>query len=437
VGNDVSTASLWEATNYLFSSDFRTSTTEEKYMEFRNRMGEALSKLEDLKKKLLSSSLLKEGDFALVNTSKNPYKNEPFSFKFSFPPKRFYSKTLVCKLDGALTPCQLEDVEYYKDGSIRSALVTLMVSAERGQILQGEFLEGKSKKPNVKIFKDRSFITVQTESVYLRVCENTGADIRRLIFPRICNRILIGYLTPLHYDHIGHSDDYFSGSIHIRGEDSRVYFDTVPTTISLPTEELFPIRVPLSCTIQMGCGKLLKKYYIYTEIPRVDVIYKFYLHDIHPAFLRVCILTFNPSAFSKRTLRYTTVNGGRVEESFSLKGAHIVHPHPASLDVTSTSCLGATEGWVDVADDKKGVLVWSNKKQLYSVPMIEYEQIRDTYLLRLHHSVSETDDTGTAFWRGQSCISFSIMGHGNSLEDVRRVAQNMNQPLSLIHEKVS
>ena len=135
-------------------------------------------------------------------------------------------------------------------------------------------------------------------------------------------------------------------------------------------------------------------------------------------------------------MRYSTLNGGYSPETFYLKGKKVLQDEAVSLSVSAHHCLGATEGWVDVADDEKGVAVITDKSQLYSVPLVHYEETDDSYFLRVYTSVGEADDTCDIFWRGHNKINVTYLGHKGDSSEVRRQSRNINSGLMLIGKNV-
>ena len=106
------------------------------------------------------------------------------------------------------------------------------------------------------------------------------------------------------------------------------------------------------------------------------------------------------------------------------------------MGVSTHHCLGATEGWVDVSDDKKGLAIISQKSQLCTVPLMHYEEVDDSYFLRVYHTISEMDDTTETFLKGHNKMDFTFFGHNNDLEQVRKISRSINHSLIFIKKKV-
>ena len=79
--------------------------------------------------------------------------------------------------------------------------------------------------------------------------------------------------------------------------------------------------------------------------------------------------------------------------------------------LTSNGCLGSTEGIIDFGDNKKGITIFTDKSDWYSVPMINYQHIdKEKFFFRVSNSFAELDDTSMTWWKGRKEIKFSILG---------------------------
>ncbi|MBN2144126.1 MAG: hypothetical protein JW774_05830, partial [Candidatus Aureabacteria bacterium] len=232
-----------------------------------------------------------------------------------------------------------------------------------------------------------------------------------------------------------YSNDYFSGWSQLCNSRGQIFHDTVPTTFR-PDPNHYTLRIPLYFRHAFLDGWILKRYDVYLNHPRLDLTIRFFLPDVSPLFLRTGIVTLNPEAFDGKKLHYSTVNGGKEIETFALKGKKISHTRFQNQICSATSCLGSTEGWVALHDDTNGLAVITPKYRLYSVPMVDYEDIKNKWLCRLYHSIAESDDTGRIFIRGLNEIRFTFMGFSSSqIEDVRKKAYHINHPSIVLLRK--
>ena len=407
---------LWLELSNLWSSDFRTHTTDEKYMAFRNRLGAALERSEKIFTELISQVPI-EDDFILINPNDHDW-NDPFEFTLQFEHGRFKGD-LVVFLDGEEVKTQQEETEFYRDGSIRTTKMVIIPYMKSHSIVRGKVsIKETSDKSHAHI--DTKEDIIETPEVNMTLSALRGGTIKELVFQKIFDEYLIGELSHGYFDDVSFSPDWYSGHVVIYDRSGKKITDLTDTEIIYPDTEKCPIRVPVRCKIDMPVGTLWKTYYVYVDKPRVDLVYHFNLSNLFPLSFRLGIATINPRCFNMDNLRYSTINGGTIPEVFYLKGKAVRQDEPVSLDVSTHHCLGATEGWVDISDNEKGIAIITEKSQLYSVPLLHYEEVKDTFFLRVYTSISEMDDTTESFLKGHNTISVTYLGHKNDLEEVRK-----------------
>jgi hypothetical protein len=419
---------------YLWGSDFRTYTTDEKFLAFRNKMGIARSQSEEAIS-ALTDQLQVEKDFALFNPGRADWNGSPFVLTAHFPPGAMQGHIRV-RLNGQEVPTQEEDIENYRDGSRRQVTLVIKPFLPAGTLSQGELTASPEPEapPSDVLIGESSVATPAVEANFNRL---RGGALKELAFPRIAERVLVRTTPHGYFTNIELAADFYSANMTaINRASGEKITDLSKTDLIFPeTVDSFPIRVPVRCRIMSPLGPLWKTFYIYRQEPRVDIRYHFRLRDFRPLYFRLGMLTINPEAFDHDTLRYASVNGGYLPETFKLKGKRVEQDEAVSLSVSAHHCLGATEGWTDISDDEKGVAVITNRSQMYSVPLLHYEEDDGKYFLRIYTSIGEADDTCDIFWRGHNKIDVTFLGHGKGLDDVRRESERINQGLVVIWRK--
>ena len=418
---------LWNRLTDLWSSDFRTHTTDEKYMRFRNSMGATIESVSEMYKKLINQIPIKD-DFILINPN-NLEWNEPFEFKLQFE-RGLFNKDILILLDENEVATQQEETEFYRDGSIRATKIVIIPSIKQKAVAQGKILI-KNKPDTRNVIINHTEESVKTPEVEIRLSSLRGASIKKLIFPKISDQHFMGELSHGYFDDVSYSADWYSGHTIIYDRSGKKYTDLSKTELFYPPLEKCPIRVPIKCRINLPIGTLYKTYFIYVDLPRIDLVYDFNLNAVLPLSFRLGITTINPKIFNIENLRYTTINGGYNPESFYLKGKELDQNRPVSQNVSTHHCLGATEGWVDISDNEKGMMINAKKSQYYSVPLIQYKEIKDSFFLRVYGSICEMDDTSETLLKGHNKISFSFIGHRNNPKKSRNVCNNTNSGLIL------
>ncbi len=319
------TREMWDKLCYLFASDFRTFTTDEKYTELRNKLG--------------------------------------------------YLDNITAKFDKT---------------------APAVIRASKG----GVKIEGE---------------TIITPHVRIELMSRRGGAIKKLTFPKIHDTHMAGTIPHDYYDQISFSTDQYTGHTIIQEDGNKKSTDLEQTQLILPEDlSKHAGRVPVTCKIPIAGGDLWKTIYVHVNEPRVDIEYDFRFRDLLPYFFRCGMLTLNPEAFEKETLRYSTVNGGYDIETYFVKGIKINETQTDDPRVSSSHCLGATGGWVDISDKDKGITLVTDKSKLYSAQLLHYEETKSSYYFRIYNSLCETDDTTKQLWRGHSKFVVSYIGHKGS-----------------------
>ena len=121
--------------------------------------------------------------------------------------------------------------------------------------------------------------------------------------------------------------------------------------------------------------------------------------------------------------------GGKEIEKYELEGGCVSHINSPSYDTLGSMGMDATEVWIALEDREKGILFHSQKDKLYSIPMLEYEKVKNSYLCKLYHSVSESDDTGNVLWRGKNEILYSIIEYSPKQTNLNELTKSLSRSL--------
>jgi hypothetical protein len=253
-----------------------------------------------------------------------------------------------------------------------------------------------------------TLLRVETEEVVAEFLTNKGLAIKRLTFPGVSKCPLIGTLEHGFYDDMRLGADFFSGHLIHLTKDAVKSTDLVKISEEPAIEEdADSVRVEVK--LDIGIGTLWKVYRIYKREPKVELAYRLKVDALAASSLRLGIFTMLPEGFDSGTLWYEAVNGGSAPERFYVKGHEVTHDTPATPGVTASACLGATDGIVRVGDKEKSVTIETDKSRLYSVPMVSYADVGNSFFFRLYHSVGEVDDTAWWVWRGYNEAVFTII----------------------------
>ena len=328
---------------FLWGSDFRTHTTDEKIEIFRHKMGSALERL-------------------APNFIKNIVNKDIIKRKHCF------------RKDGLSS----NDNSVFKTAS-----------------------EG------------RRFIVNGPDS-QLVLLKNKGLSIEKLAFGDSGNIPVIGTIGHGEFKDISLGSDLFSAHVILITHDGHQFTDLsqrVDDLIIFQDDKTCwlrnktPMNLPgLSIVKSIGLGK---------EHAYLKLVYDLYAKDLRPATLRLGIFTIYPHAFKKDEMYFQTHLGGKEPEKFFLSGFRVIQDQPVNHIVSCRHCLGNTEGILRIGDQKSFIEIKTMPWELYSVPLLHYEEIDDSfgrpsYFCRIYYSICERDDVANVFWKGHMRISFKV-----------------------------
>jgi len=407
-----------------WASDYRTHTTEAKYHHFTNLVhslnNKLNKKLENIKKEIHKKTLL--GDIILFNPNNIDWNKIPYEIKLHFQPNRFFS-LLKIFVDGYEIPSKMEDIQLYRDQSLRSCTLIIEPTIRQKSKITLSFKQENKRFDFTTKLKDLSV----TPNVKLKIKKDTS--ISELTFPKVSKNSIIERKNELNQK-TKHNFDNSSGYVVAFDHNGHKYTDKVNTDI-FGEEHNTSIRQKLFCEMDLPFGHLLKTFYIYENHPRLDIKYVFNFKEFRPRSFRLGIFVLNTETFCKKTLTYSTNNGGDME-SYVLGDKPIKHDESPNLRLTSQGCLGSTEEMIDIGDHKKGLTIFSDKSIWYSVPMINYRPLRNSFFYRVAHSVSEHDDTTMTWWKGRKEISFTLLGRCSNIINNKNICKLLSLGLIAI-----
>lgn len=413
----------------LWRSDFRTRATEEKLVEFETRIGMALERSRERLARAVPA--LGEGeDLILVNPDPIAWSGMPLEIPLRLPAGRYEALELRVRRGPALEPHQVQiDVEgLHRDGSLREVVLVLAPELGPHGVL-GLELVGASRAQAEEV-EIASLQAIATERVSARFLAHRGAALETLAFPSLCPHPLLGTIPHGSFDAIGYTPDFYSGHVVALLEDGSKRTDLRPLRLEPVATASGAIRTTLTSRFDSEGGIWQKRYRVYRGCDRLDVIHELAHHDARIASLRLGLFTLLPDAWDVETLRYGTVNGGAQIEWHALgRDAVVAQSKAVSASISASSCLGATEGWVAIADAQRGVLVQGDRGRAAVAPMLDFEAVDDRFFCRLSHSAAEVDETRASFLRGHQRFSFCVEGFAASDAGVFGRARQRHQGL--------
>ncbi|HEV7731392.1 MAG TPA: hypothetical protein VGR62_04480 [Candidatus Binatia bacterium] len=429
-GTEAAVGRLADEVVRLWGSDLRTHTTDERTDAAAARAGAVASEIDALVARLepaLVTPALAPDELALFNPHPTAWTATPVAFPVRFAPGVVRGGLRV-EAAGRELPSQLEEVETYRDGSIRAGL---LVVAPHVPPLGTLRLRCRSAAiaPAPGDAPDR----IETGAVVVQLTPRRGAAVRALTFPRLAPHPLAGTIAQGAFSPIELAADWYTGNVVLHDAVGAKHTDLEATTlVALAAPEACPIRIPVAARVAGPWGEVWKTIYVYRDVPRLDVRYHFTFRDLRPRSLRAGVLSLDPTAFRPDALRYVTVNGGRDVERFGLGTTRVAQHEPVSFAVSARSCLGATEGWVDVGDDTHGITVAYDPAALAAAPLMQHTPAGDVALTRVHLSLAESDDTAAPLFRGHTRFTVRWLGRGTDMTEARRQAVHVAEGLHVV-----
>lgn len=109
--------------------------------------------------------------------------------------------------------------------------------------------------------------------------------------------------------------------------------------------------------------------------------------------VRLGFVTLHPERFDRGTLFYATHSGGRAPTRFSVGERAFDHGLAVSSLVSARNGCGMTEGVFELGDARRKVVVRCERPDAALLPVLTFDEVRESYFFRVAFSAQETDDT--------------------------------------------
>lgn len=275
----------------------------------------------------------------------------------------------------------------------------ISVNNLQGEIYTGE--TGRSERTDLagsmkgfEIKEHKQFLRITTPSVQVVFDCKKGLAINSLTFPEISKQPLIGTIPHGYFRDVALSADWYSGNTVLQRPGKSQITDLRPVNYALE-HGTGPAGDWLGCSgiVSTDAGPIKKRFVIHKNISQIDVEIFFDWKAIPHGSFKTGMITLKPEAFENTSLFYATHNGGYEVEVFKMDGGTISHATPGSSIVTASHGLGATEGIVVLADSRKGIAVSFDHSSCAAMPMILYEEAAPSFFCRLMFSCGEMDES--------------------------------------------
>ena len=384
-----------------WASDYRTFTTEEKWDRAKFDIAQAKSAQIKIKEDIISKLRLTPHEIFLLGTSevKRP---QVYDLEVRFPPKTVLPGAQA-EVAGKPMPTQWEEVQRYRDGSIREARLVVILDPFSCPYQKLSFVDQDMASEAIQ-----SEFQPEFRNDHINMCWNfrRGLCVDSASFPSVSNNPVFGTIRHGFFDTIDWDADFYTGGVQL-DNGHNLYHDLEPVEHvrcwSGPIRNIVEVKVPVGPVIQR------KRYFIYHDFPRIDVEQSFLTKGTSSLAFRAGIVTLLPKGWNREKLALITQNGGESNEIYPLFGSKVTHSDPSKTGVSSSNCLGATSGWVAFSDGDKTLTISRDMMQNYTVPLIKYEEIGSHFFARVYHTLGERDETSLFTYRGHIISRFSLM----------------------------
>ncbi len=243
----------------------------------------------------------------------------------------------------------------------------------------------------VTVRREGRYLTVDTETVGVRLNCRRGLAIDALTFPHLSPLALCGSVPHGYFDRIDWSADQYTGFLVLAAAGQHQVTDLEPAEPVVTWDEATD-RVIVSACVGTPLGRIEKTIAVGRADARVEVRYRLDWPEIPLGTLRLGHVTLIPTSFDAGSLFYATHNGGTTLERFALDG-EVDHVQPVSHLVSCRGGVGATGGVILLGDAQRAVQIEIDRQAAALFPLITMHRIGDRYLCRVTLSARELDDT--------------------------------------------
>ncbi len=393
----------WKALAYLWSSDFRTNCTDEKFLSYSHDLGVFSGYIHDLHQRTFKANKKN----TLYIYTQHGLSFIPFCFHFRFPKGKF--KNFKFLFGKKHISSQIESANFYSDNTLKEVKGRASFFKTRKTTAQLSLSPSKISLITPQYEKyETAKIEFSTSAVSLQLNPLKGGTIEKAVFNDISSKPLFGTIPHGYYESPKWSPDFFSG--HFLGtdrEDTKLT-DLQKAVVYIPKDKNhFPVALPVIVEVDSKIGLVRKTYYLYQDIPCFDLVYHFHFNHFDPVSFRLGMLTIFPLSFDLDSLFYACHNGGNNIEMFSIKDSpNFYHGEAVNRGISAQTCVGNTQNRFIVGDSEKEIHVQQLSLSPKVFPMIQFEKVPPAYFFRTEFSLTELDETRLKIWNGDVSIGF-------------------------------
>jgi hypothetical protein len=236
-----------------------------------------------------------------------------------------------------------------------------------------------------------NLVTLRADGLELVLNARRGLAVQTFVDRTVSDDPLVGTLPHGYFETIDLGADWYTGTLVQEAPHRHKVADldrVEPEVGHLPDG-----RPAAAARMDTELGSIEKLIVLDPEARTVELEYVLHWPELPPGSLRLGYVTLLPEAFDGNRLWFATHNGGRDLERLELDGAPFDHGAAVSALVSCRQGLGATEGVVQIGDDRHAVCIECDRAATAALGLVSYRRASPGFLLRLCWSLAEEDDT--------------------------------------------
>jgi len=151
--------------------------------------------------------------------------------------------------------------------------------------------------------------------------------------------------------------------------------------------------VVVTAVVGTSLGDLRKTFVFYPDVPRFGLCFEADWLWTACGVVRLAYVTLNPECFDRSTLFYATHSGGHGAIRFPVGERAFDHGRAVSSLVSARNACGMTEDVFELGDARRRILVRCERVDAALLPLVTFDEVRESYFFRVAFSAQETDDT--------------------------------------------
>ncbi len=250
-------------------------------------------------------------------------------------------------------------------------------------------IKDDNRNNSFKIKQSKFEFFIETPFLKMAFNKRRGGALKWLIFKEKSDIPVIGTIPHGYYDDITLGADFFSFHAVIERPGKRKLTNLGNGRFHIRKKGNILILKNLQID---GDVEFIRDYIIFSDQSRIGVKTTIKMPRREVAIIHPFNITFLPEAFDKKSLYYSTNNGGDIE-TFEIGNESVNHAETLSALISAKYGMGFSEGILIIGDKEKSIRIFARKDIGAVIPYLFFKPIDESFFLRVEFSAQEIDDT--------------------------------------------